>query len=86
MKIVDDQLETNLYCKPTHCHMYLHADSDYPVHTERAVLYGLGVRIKRICTKTDQYEKHKTVLLDRFQRRGYKRRDVKEQLYIRLIL
>ena len=46
-------LETDLYSKPTDKHIYLQSQSNYSPQTNKAVPYGLGIRIKRICQNED---------------------------------
>ena len=43
-------LSTDLYEKPSDTKSYLHFKSDHPMHTKRAVVFGLGMRLKRICS------------------------------------
>ncbi|KAH3789771.1 hypothetical protein DPMN_167959 [Dreissena polymorpha] len=45
------RLVSDLYTKPTDRHLYLHMDSSHTESTKKAIPYGLGVRLKRICRK-----------------------------------
>ena len=64
----EGELWTDLYCKPTDKHFYLH----HPSATKKAIPYGLGIRLKRICSKEDDYEKNR--------KRWYSGRFIEEQL------
>jgi len=52
-------LHTDLYTKPTDKHLYLHMESSHPEATKKAIPYGLGVRVKRICSEESNYRKHR---------------------------
>ena len=38
-------------------HLYLHPNSSHPESVKSAIPYGLGVRVKRICSDKSSYEK-----------------------------
>ena len=35
VSIVDNKLETNLFCKPNDCHQFLHFNSAHPFHNKK---------------------------------------------------
>ena len=41
-------LSTDLFCKPTDTHQYLHKSSCHPRHTKKAIPYGQALRFRRI--------------------------------------
>ena len=43
---VDNKLETDLYCKPTDTHQYLHAQSCHRNLYKTSIAYGQAVRLK----------------------------------------
>ena len=45
---------------------------DHPKHTKACIPYGLGLRLKRICSEDKSYEEQKDVLRSQLIRRGYK--------------
>ena len=51
--------------------MYLHMCSSHPESTKKAIPYGLGVRIKRICSSNDNYLLHRKDFKSYLQDRGY---------------
>ena len=59
-----DEFVTDLYCKATDCHQYLHYDSCHPDHMKKLSIYSQGLRIKRLCFDDPklqkQFEKLKT--------------------------
>ncbi|KAH3825718.1 hypothetical protein DPMN_127599 [Dreissena polymorpha] len=50
------RLVSDLYTKPTDKHLYLHKDSSHTESTQKAIPCGLGVRLKRICSKETGYK------------------------------
>ena len=80
VKLINGVIVTELYTKPTDQHLYLHSNSDHPGKTKKAIPYGLGIRLKRICSDTESYVKHRKTLKEHLYRRGYKKSEVEHQL------
>ncbi|XP_077971785.1 uncharacterized protein LOC144425889 [Styela clava] len=56
--IIDNKLETKLYSKPTDTHQYLLPSSCHPKQIHRNIPPGLAIRIRRICSNLDFFNKH----------------------------
>ena len=56
--IVDNKLETDLFCKPTDCHQFLGFNSAHPFHSKKSIVYSQGLRIKRLCSSPLTFQKH----------------------------
>ena len=67
----DGKLWTDLYCKPTDSHAYLHYTSAHPYHCKRSLPYSQFLRIKRICSRESDYLRHSITQFCHFIRRGY---------------
>ena len=80
VSIVDNKIETDLYCKPTDCHQFLHFNSAHPFHNKKSIVYSQGLRIKRLCSSPVAFEKHLESLRSWFCKRGYPQKVVDEQL------
>ena len=65
------KLYTDLYSKPTDAHNYLPADSYHPPHCIKSLPYSQILRLKRICTKNDDFIKHTRDMKTYFKRQGY---------------
>ncbi len=65
------KLYTDLYCKPADAHNYLPADSHHPSHCITSLPYSQILRIKRICTKEEDFIKHTDDTKSYFLRQGY---------------
>ena len=71
IKIVDGKIMTELYCKPTSTHSYLHRQSDHPFHTVRSNPLSQFIRIRRICHLIQDYRKHAMKFVKFYVNRGY---------------
>ena len=47
-------LTTDLFCKPTDTHQFLHRKSCHPWHTRKAIPYSQALRYRRICSEDRQ--------------------------------
>lgn len=80
IQISNGYIETDLYSKETDKHQYLHISSNHPRKTKESIPYGLGVRLKRICSIPTEYERRKNDLKEQLQKRGYKTELIIKQL------
>ena len=86
VNIVDNKLETDLFCKPTDCHQFLHFTPANPFRNEKPVVYSQSLRIKRLCSSPLNFQKHlenlKTWKLERFCKRRYPQKVLDAQIRI----
>ena len=75
-----NEFVTDLYCKATDCHQYLHYDSCHPDHMKKSSVYSQGLRIKRLCSDSERLQQHLSSLKGWFCERGYPKDIVDEQL------
>ncbi len=66
-----NELWTDLYCKPTDSHNYLHYKSAHPSHCKNSLPYSQFLRLRRICSNMDDFIKHSGMISYHFLRRGY---------------
>ena len=71
VKIDAGQLISSPYFKSTHCHQYLHYESSHPAHVKRCIVYSQGLRIKRIGSRKEDFEKHLQDLSTWVRNRAY---------------
>ena len=76
--IENGKLICDLYTKPTESHLYLRWNSCHPVHTKKNSPYSLALRIRRICTRLTDFEKHAKELRSYLIARGYKLKNIKD--------
>ena len=80
VRLKDGRLETGLYHKPTDKHLYPQRWSNHPPHTKKAVPYGLGIRIGRICQNEVDYQARRKELKMQIRRRGYSGKHIEGHL------
>ena len=73
-------VKTDLFTKDTDKHQYLHVTSSHPNSIKRAIPYGLGIRIKRICSDPEDYSVRRQEVKSHLRKRGYKDHLIEEQL------
>jgi len=64
-------LYTTLYSKPTDSHNYLRFDSAHPSHCKTSLPNSQFLRLRRICTRVEDYDTNAAMLASHFIRRGY---------------
>jgi len=67
----DGGLYTDLYCKPTDSHNYLRYESAHPQHCKKGLPYSQLLRVRRICSRLEDYDRNALMLCEHFHRRGY---------------
>ena len=73
-------LSTDLFCKPTDTHQYLHKKSCHPWHTKKAIPYSQALRFRRICSEDRQFQDRVGELAGWLKDRGYEESMVNEQI------
>ena len=71
ISIAEKQIKTELFSKPTAAHLYVHRASDHPHHVIKAIPKSQFLRIRRICSEVNDYEKHANQFIKFFIKRGY---------------
>ena len=79
VSLIDQPLETDLYCKPTNCHQFLDFNSAHPIYTKKSIVYSQGLRIKRLCSSSVAFENLES-LKGWLQNTGYPKILVNNQL------
>jgi hypothetical protein len=69
--VEDNLLKTNLYCKSTDSHNYLLYSSVHPQKCKDSIPYEHFLRVCRICTKFEHFDKQVVKLVEYFLRRNY---------------
>ena len=80
VQLSNNKFVTDLYCKPTDCHQYLHYNSCLPDHMKKSSVYSQGLHIKRLCSEDTALAKHLKDLKPWFCGRGYPENMVTGQL------
>ena len=78
--LIDGFIKTDLFTKDTDKHQYLQVSSNHPRKVKEAIPYGLGLRLKRICSDPKDFQTRKVELKNHLKKRGYKETQVNDQL------
>ena len=73
-------LTTDLFCKPTDTHQFLHKKSCHPWHTKKAIPYSQALKYRRICSDDRQFKEHVGKLAGWLKDRGYEESLVNQQI------
>ena len=68
--LVGNEIDVDLYTKPTDTHQYLLPSICYPKYCSRNVPYSLALCIS-VCSNPDTFESRATELSGQLRRRGY---------------
>ena len=71
ISIINGQLETTVYSKPTDSHLYLHARSCHKPSSIRCIQKGVALRLRRICSTDNEYSSKSIKYQDYHNRRGH---------------
>ena len=80
IKLTDGKIVTDLYCKSTDSHQYLHYDSCHAEHIKRSIVFSQTLRLKRIRSQKSDLNSHVKELKSWFSKRGYPERIISEQV------
>ena len=78
--IENGKLICGLYTKPTDSHLCLRWSSCHSIHKKENLPYTLALRIRRICTRLTDFEKHAKKLRSYLIARGYKLKNIKDSI------
>ena len=77
--VEDGRILTGVYSKPTDTHQYLHYGSCHPTHVKKGIPYGQALRMKRICSTKETYNRRLEMLRGNFEKRGFSKGFVDSQ-------
>ena len=72
-KLLNGYLHTDLYTKPTDAHAYLHYSSCHPTHCKNNIPYSQMLRLRRICSRDEDFRLRCGEFLKYFLERGFKK-------------
>ena len=75
-QITDNKIHTDLYTKPTDSHRYISPKSNHPPHTFESIIYGQTLRLRRICSTTETFNKRASELASHLLKSGYKKKSI----------
>ena len=72
--LIKGTLQTDLYVNPTDKHQYLLKSSCHPSNIKKSIPYSMALRLRRICSTDDFFNKRLNVNTTHLINRGYKHR------------
>ena len=80
VQVINDKgkISTDLYTKPTDTQQYHNWTSCRPRHTKTSIPYSLALRLRRICSNDQLFEKRARELQNVLLERGYKNKLIKD--------
>ena len=66
-----DKLSTDLHIRPTDFQQYLHYSSGHPEHTKRSIVYSQLLVVSWVCSRENDFNRHKSNMKISFQKRRY---------------
>ena len=79
INIKEGKITTNLFCKHTDGHQYLHYDFCHAEHIKRSIVFSQTLRLKRLCFKKNLHSNVEN-LKEWFRKRGYPEQLIKNQV------
>ena len=78
--LIDGVIETDLFVKPTDSHQYLQSSSCHPFHCKNGIPYSQALRLNRICSETNSFDKRCNDLERLHLERGYSSKLVQKEI------
>ena len=80
VSLVEGVIETDLYVKPTDSHQYLQSSSCHPFHCKKGIPHSQALRLNRICSETNSFDKRCNDLEIFLLERGYSSTLVRKEI------
>lgn len=77
---LSDTIQTTIYTKPTDSHTYVSYYSYHPKSTLNAIPYSQFLRLRRICSRIDEFENQAKIMSTHFINRHYPENLIKEAI------
>ena len=80
IRLVGGELMTDLFVKPTDTHQFLDPSSSHPYHCKKGVPYSQALRLNRICSDNESFDKRCNDLKGWLMERGYNGKMIRKQI------
>ena len=80
VSIAEGVIETDLYVKPTDSHQYLLSSSCHPFYCKKGIPYSQAIRLNRICSNNEFFDKRCNYLEKYLLERGYGEKMVRKEI------
>ena len=79
-------IETDLYVKPTDSHQYLLSSSCHPFYCKKGIPYSQALRLNRICSNNEFFDKRCNDLDKYLLERGYSEKMVRKEILLTIAI
>ena len=80
VSLIEGIIETNLYIKPTDSHQFLQSSSCHPFRCKKSIPYSQALRLNRIWSETNAFDKRCNDLERFLLERGYSSKFVRKEI------
>ena len=80
IRLVGGELMTDLFVKPTDTHQFLDPSSSHPYHFKKGIPYSQVLRLNRICSDNESFDKRCNDLEGWLMERGYNGKMIRKQI------
>ena len=80
IRLVEGELMTDLFVKPTNTHQFLDPSSSHLYHYKKGRLYSQALRLNKICCDNESFDKHCNDLEEWLMEMGYSEKIIRKQL------
>ena len=80
IKLIDGELKTDLFVKPTDTHQFLDPTSCHPYHCKKGIPYTQALRLNRICSDNGTFDRRCNDLEKWLMERGYNEKMIRKQI------
>ena len=80
IRLVGGELMTDLFVKPTDTHQFLDPSSSHPYHCKKGIPYSQALRLNRICSDNESFDKRCNDLEGWLMERGYNGKMIRQQI------
>ena len=80
VRLVEGELMTDLFLKPTDTHQFLDSRSSHLYHCKKGIPYSQALRLNRICSDIESFDKRSNDLEGCLMERGYNEKMIRKQI------
>ena len=80
VKLIDGELKTDLFVKPTGIHQFLDPTSCHPYHCKKGIPYSQALSLNRICSNSKTFDRLCNDLEKWLMERGYNKKMIRKQI------
>ena len=80
VRLVEGEFKTDLFVKPTDTHQFSDPSSSHPYHCKKGIPYTQALRLNRICSDNESFDKRCNDLEGWLMETGYNEKMIKKQI------